>query len=190
MIYQFQPQCFPDLQGARYQSHHLCGIMYGRQVRHDRKIPMNKAQARHWHQQCSRSPAMTHSLGSWQSLWAFSPHLCCIRTLFGVVGAQGRLDVCVCICAYLLYHVFMYDGCHRFPILPMVAFQQSSETAETRREACLNALLNSLGLSTSGLVWLQFILLGHLILHLLPRSCLSCLFFSAYLEMTFFLITY
>lgn len=87
----------------------------------------------------------------------------------------------------------MYDGCHRFPILPMVAFQQSSETAETRREACLNALLNSLGLSTSGLVWLQFILLGHLFLLLLPRSFLSCLFpffLSADLEMTFFLITY
>ena len=100
--------------------------------------------------------------------------------------------MCVCICAYLLYHVFMYDGCHRFPILPMVAFQQSSETAETRREACLNALLNSLGLSTSGLVWLQFILFGHLFLLLLLRS-LSVLpffpfFFSADLEKTFFLL--
>lgn len=133
---------------------------------------------------------MAHSLSSWQSWWAFSPHLCCIRTLFGVVGAQGRLDVCVCICAYLLYHVFMYDGCRRFPILPMVAFQQSSETAETRREACLNALLYSLGLSTSGLVWLQFILLGHLFLLLLPRS-LSVLpffpfFFSGWFRKDFF----
>ena len=39
-------KCFPDLQGARYQSHHLCGIMYGRQVRHDRKILMIKAQSK------------------------------------------------------------------------------------------------------------------------------------------------
>lgn len=54
-------KCFPDLQGARYQSHHLCGIMYGRQVRHDRKIPMIKARARPSQQQCSRYPAMAHS---------------------------------------------------------------------------------------------------------------------------------
>lgn len=43
------------------QSHHLCGIMYGRQVRHDRKIPMIKARARPSQQQCSRYPAMAHS---------------------------------------------------------------------------------------------------------------------------------
>ena len=92
---------------------------------------------------------------------------------------EVRLDVCVCICAYLLYHVFMYNGCHRFPILPMVAFQQSSETAETRREACLTPCSIHWGFPLP--VWSGFTLSSSAICFSFSYLPLVC-----DLEMTFF----
>lgn len=99
---------------------------------------------------------------------------------------EVRLDVCVCICAYLLYHVFMYNGCHRFPILPMVAFQQSSETAETRREACLTPCSIHWGFPLP--VWSGFNLSSSAICFSFSFLALVCLasFLPADLEMTFF----
>lgn len=178
--------CFPDLQGARYQSHHLCGIMYGRQVRHDRKILMIKARARHSQHQCSRCPAMAHSKGHGSLYGALSPHFCCTRTLIGVVGAKS-----VWMCAYAYVRIYFITFlCTMAATGPSSClFQQNSETAETRREACLTPYSVHWGFPLP--VWSGFNLSSSVIcfsISFLALVCLAFFFLPADLEMTFYLL--